>query len=354
MITMEENIRLLQEGALLIRRWYKENWTYFSWRSRPGMHADPYAVWVSEIMLQQTTVSVVERYYQAFMRSFPDIHVLAGSNVKAVLSLWSGLGYYRRAHNLHKCAGEVVRVHGGVFPDEEGALKSLPGIGAYTAGAIRAIAFQKPSVALDTNVTRVLGRFLGITLHERPKMLTELLALVRWEEPGDIYQGIMDIGRQFCGKKAWACEVCPLASLCQSRGNTLLLESRVLTHKKKTIKTACFFVYRKKNYYYFCQGVPEGKMLSGLWIFPSTPWVTAQEFALMREKWSCDLYTQTQEPVIKHVFSHFTLEAYLAEMPGDAECFADGVWLTGKEEEYPLSTLARKVLLAHQRREEER
>ena len=188
----------LAQGLLA---WYDANRREFPWRAKPGERPDPYRVWLSEIMLQQTTVFTVAPYYQRFLVRWPDIHALARSPLDDVLQAWQGLGYYARARNLHACAKTVSRDWRGVFPDSEAALRTLPGIGAYTAAAIAAIAFDKPASAVDGNVERVMARMFAVKT-PLPKAKPELQALaaklVPEKRAGDFAQALMDLGATIC------------------------------------------------------------------------------------------------------------------------------------------------------------
>ena len=339
-----------RKGARCVVRWYARFGEELPWRRRPKETSCPYAVWVSEVMLQQTTVKVVARYYSKFMRTFPTVIDLAKARMHDVLALWEGLGYYRRAYNMHLCAQKVVEEYAGVWPMEEACLRALPGIGAYTAGAVRAIAFQKPAVALDTNVQRVVGRFIGVG--DNTALVRKILQNLNWEgiAPGDFYQGLMDIGRLICGKRNILCEKCPLRNMCVWYGKGHKLEVLALAPKRiKLIKHACFFVYKRGEELYFCCGTQERKMLEGLWIFPSTLWLDEQRFQKERAQWPQSIVRQTCEPVLKHTFSHFTLYAYLARVDNEPlVASVTGKWIGQDIMTYPLSSLARK-LLASQR-----
>jgi A/G-specific adenine glycosylase len=200
-------------------RWYRRQRRDLPWRRC----RDAYGIWVSEIMLQQTQVATVVPYYERFTERFPDVGTLARASEDEVLSLWSGLGYYRRARALHAAAKEIVNRHDGHLPDDVSALKQLPGIGRYTAGAIASIAFDRPEPVLDGNVRRVLARVLAMDgVKSGPgameRELWEVAAvLVQGSHPGDLNQGLMELGALVCTPRTPACEACPVASLCQAR-----------------------------------------------------------------------------------------------------------------------------------------
>jgi A/G-specific adenine glycosylase len=192
-------------------RWYHKNRRDLPWRRT----ADPYAIWISETMLQQTQVKTVLPYYERFLSAFPNIEALARAPLARVLRLWSGLGYYRRAENLSAAARQIVRRHSGKLPSEYSELRTLVGIGDYTAGAILSIAFQQPYPAVDGNARRVLGRLFGI--HHESKLRALAGRFVSRTQPGNFNQALMELGATLCAPAAPRCGVCPLASDCRSR-----------------------------------------------------------------------------------------------------------------------------------------
>jgi A/G-specific adenine glycosylase len=200
--------------------WYDRHRRVLPWRARPGEPADPYRVWLSEIMLQQTTVRAVAPYYARFLQRFPDVAALAAAPLDDVLKAWAGLGYYARARNLHACARAVVAEHGGRFPDTEEGLRTLPGIGAYTAAAIAAIAFDRPASPVDGNIERVVARLYAIEepLPAAKRILRRLAAgLTPAARPGDFAQGLMDLGATICTPRQPSCILCPWGAPCGAR-----------------------------------------------------------------------------------------------------------------------------------------
>jgi len=194
-------------------RWYQSNKRDLPWRRS----RDPYAIWISETMLQQTQVNTVIPYYKKFLDRFPTVDALARAPLPQVLHLWSGLGYYRRAANLKKAAQQIVRRHAGQIPQDFAQLTALAGIGDYTAGALLSIAFGKPYPAIDGNVRRVLSRLLRVTDERQLRALAA--ALVPADRPGEFNQAIMEIGATICTPKNRRCAHCPMKSLCASRSN---------------------------------------------------------------------------------------------------------------------------------------
>ena len=195
-------------------RWYKNNKRDLPWRNT----RDPYAVWISETMLQQTQVNTVIPYYEKFMNCFPRIDELARAPLAKVLRLWSGLGYYRRAENLRKAAQQIVRLHAGAIPRDFAQLRALAGIGDYTAGALLSIAFGKPYPAIDGNARRVLSRVRRITSEPALRAIAE--ELISRSQPGEFNQAVMDLGATICTPKNQRCADCPINSLCASRSRS--------------------------------------------------------------------------------------------------------------------------------------
>ena len=200
--------------------WYDRHRRRLPWRAGPGEGAEPYAVWLSEIMLQQTTVAAVKSYFEKFLTRWPTVADLANADTADVMAAWAGLGYYARARNLHACAKVVATDHGGCFPDTEQALRALPGIGPYTAAAIAAIAFDRKAVVVDGNVERVMARVFGV-IEPPPKSkprLVELAArLTPARRPGDYAQAVMDLGATICTPRSPACSLCPWMAPCVAR-----------------------------------------------------------------------------------------------------------------------------------------
>src|SRR5215831_11297332 len=200
--------------------WYDRHRRALPWRAAPGERPDPYRVWLSEVMLQQTTTKAVAPYFARFAARWPNVRALAAAPLEDVLKLWAGLGYYARARHLHACAKAVVARHGGCFPRSEAALASLPGVGPYTAAAIAAIAFGAPVAAVDGNVERVVARLYAIedelpAAKQRIRRLAE--CLVPAERAGDFAQALMDLGATICTPKRPACSLCPWTSACDAR-----------------------------------------------------------------------------------------------------------------------------------------
>ncbi|MEL6980269.1 MAG: A/G-specific adenine glycosylase [Pseudomonadota bacterium] len=206
----------------LLLSWYDDHARLLPWRAPPRSKEpqDAYRVWLSEVMLQQTVVATVRPYFDHFTTRWPDVVALANADLDEVLAAWAGLGYYARARNLHKCARRVVDEWEGRFPETEEELRTLPGVGAYTAAAIAAIAFDQPAVVVDGNVERVMARLFAIETplpDAKPELVAAAATLTPQRRPGDYAQAVMDLGATICTPRSPACGVCPLLALCRAR-----------------------------------------------------------------------------------------------------------------------------------------
>ncbi len=204
--------------------WYDRQRRDLPWRAPLGTAPDPYHVWLSEIMLQQTTVATVGPYFDQFVARWPDISALAAASLDEILHMWQGLGYYARARNLHACARVVVEQHGGAFPSERAALRALPGIGDYTAAAIAAIAFDRRCAAVDGNVERVVARLYAVIEPlpaAKPRLRELAAALVPEQRAGDFAQAMMDLGATICTPRRPRCVLCPWRGACLAEAGRL-------------------------------------------------------------------------------------------------------------------------------------
>ena len=240
-----------QPTALLT--WYDRHRRKLPWRVAPGERADPYRVWLSEIMLQQTTVAAVAPYYVQFLARWGDVRALAAAPIEEVLKAWAGLGYYARARNLHACARAVVDLHDGKFPQTEATLRDLPGIGAYTAAAIAAIAFDAPASPVDGNIERVIARLFAVA-ELLPGAKPELRRLARELTPqrraGDFAQAMMDLGATICTPKKPACVFCPWNDSCigRARGEAETFPRRIPKREGALRRGAAFVVRRADGF----------------------------------------------------------------------------------------------------------
>ncbi|WEX87826.1 A/G-specific adenine glycosylase [Sinorhizobium garamanticum] len=322
-------------ATFLLLDWYDRHHRDLPWRvsppmARKGVVADPYHVWLSEVMLQQTTVQAVKAYFNKFLALWPTINDLAAADTEDVMKAWAGLGYYARARNLKKCAEAVACEHGGRFPDSEEALKALPGIGGYTAAAVAAIAFNRRSAVLDGNVERVISRLYSIETPlpaAKPEMRARVLALTPEDRPGDFAQAMMDLGATICTPKRPACSLCPFRASCLALA-TADPETfpRKAEKKQKPLRLGAAFVAIDRSNAVYLQKRADTGLLGGMTEVPGTGWtarrdgetaVAAQPFAAPWEP--CGTIT--------HVFTHFELRlsVYRANVQR-LETGANGWW----------------------------
>ena len=242
----------------------------------PGQPADPYRVWLSEIMLQQTTVKAVAPYYARFLERWGDVRALAAAPLDDVLKAWAGLGYYARARNMHACAIAVVERHGGEFPASEAELRALPGIGAYTAAAIAAIAFDQPATPVDGNIERVIARLYAVET-PLPAAKPEIARLARRLTPndraGDFAQAMMDLGATICSPKTPACALCPWNDACAAfaRGDAETLPRRT-PKREGALRRGAAFVARRADGLVLLRTRPAKGLLGGMTEVPTTEW----------------------------------------------------------------------------------
>jgi A/G-specific adenine glycosylase len=334
---------MLDSTALLA--WYDRHRRNPPWRASPGIRPDPYRVWLSEIMLQQTTVATVGPYFDRFVARWPEISALAAASLDEVLQLWQGLGYYARARNLHACARTVVERHGGVFPEEAGALRALPGIGDYTAAAIAAIAFDRREAAIDGNVERVVARLYAVQ-EPLPAAKTRLRALAAALVPnrraGDFAQALMDLGATICTPRRPRCVLCPWRSCCAAAasGRVEDLPARAAKPERPLRHGVAFWLTRADGTV-LLRRRPEKGLLGGMTEIPSTPWRAAPwSFAEALEAAPAVAAWSPLPGTVRHGFTHFLLELTIVAGTGAA----DGIWSPVERlSDHALPTLMKKV-----------
>jgi A/G-specific adenine glycosylase len=305
--------------------WYDRERRDLPWRAAPGETPDPYRVWLSEIILQQTTVKAVLPRYALFLRRWPDVEALAEAPLGDVLAAWAGLGYYARARNLHACARVVAEEHGGKFPAEEAELRKLPGVGGYTAAAIAAIAFGKKATPVDGNIERVVARLFALTT-PLPEAKTEIKALAESLTPakraGDFAQAMMDLGATICTPRRPACGLCPVRPYCVGYAEGL---AEVLPYRDekqvRPVRRGAAFVAIRPDGAVLLRERPLKGLLGGMLEVPSSPWEEAEsskkrlgDHAPLEADW------RKLPGLVEHTFTHFHLElsVYRAEVASDA------------------------------------
>ena len=300
-------------------------------------------------MLQQTTVITVGPYYRSFLGRWPNVAALAAAELDEVLHAWQGLGYYARARNLHKCARVVADEYGGKFPDTEEGLRTLPGIGAYTAAAVAAIAFDRPTVPVDGNIERVMARLHAVT-EPLPGAKTRLAELARGygvpARPGDFAQALMDLGATICTPRNPTCALCPLSKHCDARGTGAPDEfpKRLPKGKKPTRKGIVYWVEDSIGRIYVRRRAERG-LLGGMMEFPSTEWeerspslAVAKRDAPVGQAW------HRVPGIVEHTFTHFHLELSVIRGRGEGHPDDSGVWIAVEEfKDLALPTLMKKV-----------
>ena len=344
----------------LLLDWYDRHRRRLPWRPLAGERAEPYRVWLSEIMLQQTGVKTVGPYFEKFIARWPDVEAMGRASLDDVLRMWAGLGYYSRARNLHACAVAVLRDHGGAFPDTEEGLRTLPGIGPYTAAAIAAIAFDRHTMPVDGNIERVVSRLFVVEepLPQAKPLIQQLAATLlrplragdNESRAGDSAQALMDLGSSICTPKKPACVLCPLNEDCLSRarGDQETFPRKAPKKAGELRRGAAFVVTRGAEL--LVRTRPEKGLLGGMTEVPSSEWLAAQD----------DKTALTQAPALKrvahwhrkagvvtHVFTHFPLElvVYTADVPARSAAPNGMRWVpiaTLKDEALP--NVMRKVI----------
>ena len=332
-------------SAAALLAWYDRHARRLPWRGLPGATADPYRIWLSEVMLQQTTVATVAPYFRAFLDRWPRIEDLARASLDDVLHAWQGLGYYARARNLHKCA-VAVGARGG-FPDDETGLRALPGIGAYSAAAIAAIAFGRPATVVDGNVERVMARLFGVEA-PLPGAKAELRALAArltpQTRPGDYAQAVMDLGATICTPRAPACALCPWSAPCvaRRRGIAAELPRRSPKRARPTRRGIAFWAVRADGAVLLRRRPDEG-LLGGMMEVPSSDWAARGPADMVAAPVAADWRELPGQ--VNHGFTHFRLELRVLAAQVRKNAKADGIWVMPDAlGDHALPTLTKKVV----------
>jgi A/G-specific adenine glycosylase len=308
--------------------WWERHRRPLAWRAGPGEAPDPYRVWLSEVLLQQTTAQAAGPYYQTFIAKWPRVEDLAAAPLEAIMSAFAGLGYYSRARNLHACAKEIAR-RGGRFPSEEAALRALPGVGAYTAAAIAAIAFGRKTLPVDGNIARVLTRLLALEqpiARARAELAAAARALAPDKRAGDFAQALMDIGASVCRPRNPDCGACPLAEDCAAfrAGAPEAYPRRVEAKARPSRQGAVFFARRSDGAFLARRRPPHGLLASTVEL-PGTAWTSAGPDDGLAGAAPVATGWRKVPGVVEQVFTHFALSltVYVGEFDGAAPagCF---------------------------------
>ena len=325
------NDELLNKLPAVLLPWYRENRRDLPWRQ----DREPYHVWLSEIMLQQTRVEAVRDYYLRFIRELPDVYALANCDDDRLHKLWEGLGYYSRVRNLKKAARVIVDEYGGEFPRDHGAVLALPGVGPYTAGAICSIAFELPTPAVDGNVLRVLSRLradgepIDLPEHKR-RVQRELEGIYPRENPGDFTQALMELGATLCGPN-WEprCGECPCRDFCRGREDWKNYPVKLPKKERRTERRTVFLLRCGDRY--AIEKRPNKGLLAGLWQFPNASGMLEPQEAV---QWAQDRGLKPRDVTAQlersHIFTHirWDMRGYILRVDEPAEEF---VWKTLEE-----------------------
>jgi A/G-specific adenine glycosylase len=335
----------------LLLDWYDRHRRELPWRTKAGEGSNPYCVWISEIMLQQTRVETVLRYYGRFLQRFPTVHKLAKARLNDVLKAWAGLGYYARARNLHACARAVVKKYGGRFPETEAELRALPGIGSYTAAAIAAIAFGKKATPVDGNIERVVARLFRVEARlpgAKPELQQFVSLLVPKHRPGDFVQAMMDLGSIICTPKNPSCLLCPWSGDCAAyRATDPETYPRRVPKTEGKLRRGAAFVVLRADGTVLLRERPKCGLLGSMTEVPTTKWSvdfdekSALKSAPLKSKW------HRVPGFVRHVFTHFPLElgVYVTEAAKTTRAPSDGRFVRIENlESEALPSLMRKVI----------
>ena len=324
-------------GSLI--EWFRSRERDVPWRTE----TDPYRIWLAEVMAQQTRIAVVRERYEEFLIRFPDIYALAGADLDAVLKAWEGMGYYARARNLHRAAEQIVTLHGGKLPREPEALRELPGVGPYTAGAVASLAFGRPEPAVDGNVRRVMSRLLDLAKPSAALLDREVRSLLAVAEapPGEVNQALMDLGGEICKPRIPRCEQCPIADSCLARARGTEADRPGRAPRRELPHHPIAVVVVRRDSRILIGRRPTEGLLGGLWEFPGgkiEPGETPEAAAAreLREEMCIEVSIGRQIALVPFAYSHFriTLHAFEAAWTAGEPCgraVSDWRWVTADE-----------------------
>lgn len=345
------------EAAILLA-WYDRHARKLPWRVGPedrarGVKPDPYRVWLSEVMLQQTTVTAVKPYFDTFIERWPNVAALAAAPRDDVMTAWAGLGYYARARNLKACAERVAADHGGRFPQTAAALQELPGIGTYTAAAIAAIAFDEPAPVVDGNIERVIARLFALDT-PLPAAKAKIREIQRSLTPalraGDYAQAVMDLGATLCTPKSPACSLCPWSANCAAfaNGNPQDYPVKAKKAERPTRRGAAFVALREDGMILLRQRADRG-LLGGMTEVPGSAWTSEFDIAEASADEPISADWQRLPGLVTHVFTHFRLElaVFRAHVGSEHDAPGDARWVAiAALADQALPSVMRKVVEA--------
>lgn len=310
--------------------WYDKNGRDLPWRVKGGAHFDAYAVWISEIMLQQTTVATVMDYFIRWMQKFPTIESLASADLQDVLLAWQGMGYYTRARKIHECAKVLVEKYNGQLPDNRDMLLKLPGIGPYSASSICCFAFNMPETVVDGNVMRVIARLYGITKEiTAPEIYPIAQKLTSQTRGADYASAIMDLGATVCTPSNPKCDLCPWQKSCIAKQKQIAEQIPVIKKTPKKEMTGQVYLIQNKRGEFLIRKRSEKGLLHGLWEFP----------------WQYGEKTKEKYPSVTHVFTHIKLTLQIVRQEKEKSPFDDAIWVHPNNfKDYPFSTLMQKII----------
>lgn len=326
----------MKQLTVLLLDWYHKNGRILPWRVKGMAHPDAYVVWISEIMLQQTTVKTVLDYFDRWMRRFPTLDALASTDIQEVLFMWQGLGYYTRAKKIHECAKVLMEKYNGQFPQNRNELLKLPGIGPYTASSICAFAFNMPETVVDGNVIRVIARLYGITDEIKKDEIYQLASQLTPQEHGaDYASAIMDLGATVCTPSSPKCLLCPWSKECVANKQGISEQIPFIKKPEKQKRIGYVYLIQNKQGAYYIQKRAGKGLLSGLYEFP---WHYDNEPSF-QGNW------HDTGKNITHTFTHFHLTLHIVTGVSESGIYTDGIFAFPQElKNYPFSTLMKKVM----------
>jgi A/G-specific adenine glycosylase len=342
------NVKLPRFQTRLIQ-WYLDNQKPYPWRQ----NTDPYRIWLSEVLLQQTRISVVLRYYEEILKRFPDVNSLAAADDQEFLSLWSGVGYYQRGKNMLRCARDIMNIHGGRFPEDVAVLKTLPGIGSYTAGALRNICFSKLTAAIDGNIARVLARVTGNSRPSHTKLFRQdieaaFLKYGRGANTALYFQGLMELGERIC-LQVPQCSSCPVHRACVAAHSGIAAE---LPLKRPSVKTQnyhwFFLLLRRSTSAYYVRN-SHRSFLKDAWLFPDV--LVKQKLTMKQAEnrfandWKIQVQGLNELKTIRHSVTFRRIAVHVLSAANFHIEDSSGLWLTPSELcAYPTSSVISKIL----------